>query len=68
MKITLSKHALENARERGITLELIQKCIEQGAKHLQGQKIVSDYSYARVVYRKIKDEYFIITVMVRKGD
>ena len=68
MKITLSKHALEQARERGISVEQIKKAIQMGAKYLQGRKIVSDYTYIRVVYKKLKEEHFIITVMVKAGD
>ena len=68
MKVTLSKHAMEQARERGITIEQIKKTIQRGAKHLQGEKIVSDYTYIKIVYKKLKDENFIITVMIRKGD
>lgn len=66
MEIVLSKHALEKARERGITVNEIKKTIQQGAKHLQGNKIVSDFTYIRVVYKKIQEKPFIITVMVRK--
>ena len=68
MKVILSKHAMEQARERGITIEQIKKTVQRGAKHLQGKKIISDYTYIKVVYKKIEEEYFIITVMVRKGD
>ena len=68
MKLFLSKHAKEQARERGVGIEQIKDCIKRGAKHLQGNKIVSDYTYIRVVYKKVKDENFVITVMIRKGD
>lgn len=67
MKIWMSKHALEQARERGITITEIESTIQCGAKHLQEvNKIVSDYRYIRVIYKKIEDKYFIITVMLRK--
>ncbi|MBU0629237.1 MAG: DUF4258 domain-containing protein [Nanoarchaeota archaeon] len=68
MKLRLSNHAIEKARERGISIEQIKNAIQRGAKHLQGEKIVSDYTYVRAVYKKIGDEFFVITVMVRKGD
>lgn len=68
MKVTLSKHAIEQARERGISIEQIKKSIQRGAKHLQGKKIITDYTYIRVIYKKLKDEYFVITVMINKGD
>ncbi len=67
MIIWMSKHALEQARERGMTIAEIESTIQCGAKYLQDEnKIVSDYRYTRVVYRKIKEKYFIITVMLRK--
>ncbi len=68
MKLILSKHAMGQARERGITVEQIEKTIQRGAKHLQGKKIVSNHTYIRVVYKKLNDEFFVITVMIRKGD
>ena len=67
MIISLSKHALEQARERGISISEIKKTIQRGAKHFQKDKIVSDYTHIRVVYKLIKKEYFIITVMIRVG-
>jgi len=66
MKIQFSKHALEQARERGINIKEIERAIQRGAKHLQENKIVSDFGHIRIVYRKIENIYFIITVMVKK--
>ncbi len=67
MIIWMSKHALEQARERGISIAEIEGTIQCGAKYLQDKnKIVSDYRYIRVVYKKIENKYFIITVMLRK--
>ena len=68
MILTLSKHAKEQARERGISVEQIKNAIQRGAKHLQGEKIVSDYAYIRTVYKIVGDDFFVITVMIRKGD
>jgi len=68
MKVILSKNAIEQARERGINIEQIKKTIQRGAKYLQGNRIISDYTYIKVVYKKLKEEYFVITVMIRKGD
>jgi len=66
MKIELSKHALEQARERGISISEIKKAIQKGAKHLQDKKkIVADYAHIRVVYKRIKETNYIITVMMR---
>ncbi len=70
MEVILSKHAKEQARERGISINEIKRTIQMGAKHLQGDKIVSDFMHIRVVYRKMLEEmegqYWIITVMLRK--
>jgi len=68
MKLILSKHAVEQARARGVSIDEVKDAVQKGAKHLQGNKIVSDYGYIRVVYKKLEEECFIITVMVRKGD
>ena len=66
MEILMGRHALEQARERGITINEIKKTIQQGAKHLQEQnKIVADFMHIRVVYKKIEDKIFVITVMIR---
>ena len=65
MDIILSWHALQQARERGVTIEDIKKVIQRGAKHFQENKIVSDYMYIRVVYKKNQQKMFIITVMIR---
>jgi len=66
MEILMGRHALEQARERGITINEIKKTIQQGAKHLQERnKIVADFMHIRVVYKKIKDKIFVITVMIR---
>ncbi len=67
MELIMSKHALEQARERGITITEIKRTIQQGAKYLQGEnKIVSDFAHIRIVYKKIKEKSFVITVMIRR--
>lgn len=66
MIIELSKHALEQARERGISINEIKITIRDGAKHLQeNNKLVADYGHLRIVYRKIGKVNYIITVMIR---
>jgi hypothetical protein len=62
----LSRHALEQARQRGVSVNEISKAIQMGAKHLQAEKIVSDFMHIRVVYKIINKEPFVITVMVRR--
>jgi len=67
MDIFMAKHALEQSRERGITISEIKKTIQQGAKHIQKpNKIVADHMHIRVVYKKQGGNYFVITVMIRK--
>ncbi len=67
MDLIMSKHALEQARERGISINEIKKAIQQGAKHLQEKnKIVSDFAHVRVVYKIIEERQFVITVMIRQ--
>lgn len=67
MDIFMGKHALGQARERGITIHEIKKTIQQGAKHIQKpNKIVADYMHIRVVYKKLKNHNFVITVMIRR--
>lgn len=63
----MGRHALEQARERGISIDEIKKTIQQGAKFIQPpDKIVSDFMHVRVVYKKVKDKGFVITVMIRQ--
>ncbi len=66
MKLFMSKHALGQARERGISINEIKETIQRGAKSVQKDKIISNYRHIRIVFRKINDAFFIITVMVRK--
>ncbi|MBI2138272.1 DUF4258 domain-containing protein [Candidatus Woesearchaeota archaeon] len=68
MILALSRHAKEQARERGISIELIKTAIQGGAKFLQGTKIVADFTYVRIIYRKNREEYSVITVMVKKDE
>jgi len=61
----MSRHALEQARERGITINEIKEAVQRGAKHLQDNKIVSLYRHIKVVFKRKKENIFIITVMIR---
>jgi len=65
MEIIMSIHALEQARERGISINEIKETIRCGAKFLQQEKIVAMYRHIKIVFKKIKDKFFIITVMIR---
>jgi len=51
---------------RGITENEVQEGIQRGSKELQKpDKILSHYQYFCVVYKKINDICFIITVKPR---
>jgi len=65
MNIIMGRHAKQQARERGISINEIKICVQRGAKSLQGKKILSKYAHIQVVYKKIKENFFIITVMIR---
>lgn len=66
MAILYSKHAREQMIARGIDEELVQEAIKQGSKYLQyPNKIVSEYRYFSVVYKKFGQNIFVITVKPR---
>lgn len=64
----MRKHALEQSRERGIGINEIKETITRGAKFVQDGKIVADYRHIRVVFKKVNNKFFIITVMIRKEE
>ena len=66
MDLLMSKHALEQSRERGISINEIKETIQKGAKFMQDDKIVSMHRHIKIVFKKIKDDFFVITVMIRK--
>jgi len=64
--IKLSDHAEEMMIERGISMKEIENAIRMGSKFIQKpNKIVAEYTYFSVVYKKIGDAYYIITVQPR---
>ena len=65
INLVMSKHALEQARERGVSINEIKETIQKGIKFIQDGKIIASFRHIRIVYRKIKDEHHIITVMVK---
>lgn len=66
MAIRYSNHAREQMVARGISKNEIKEAVAAGSKHLQyPNKIVSDYKYYSVVYKKIGEDIFIITVKPR---
>lgn len=66
LQIKYSKHAREQMIERGISEREVEEGITRGAKRFQlPNKILSEYRYYTVVYRKIGDTCFVITVKPR---
>lgn len=64
--IKLSKHAEEQMIERGIGMDEIERAIKSGSKYLQKpNKIIAEYGYYSVVYKKIGEVNYIITVQPR---
>ena len=65
LNVKYSKHARERMVERGISKNEISKAIQIGKKRTQNGKIIAVYTYFEVVYKKIRDKYYIITVQLR---
>ena len=66
MLIKYGKHAREQMIARGISENEVAEGIIRGSKELQKpNKILSYYKYFCVVYKKIGDVYFVITVKPR---
>lgn len=66
LAIKYSKHARERMVLRGITEKEIQEAIKRGSKELQKpDKILSRYKYFCVVYKKIKEDLYVITIRPR---
>ncbi len=51
--------------ERGISESEVSKAIQKGKKRIQDNRIIVAYTYFEVVNKKIGDEYYIITVLLR---
>ena len=66
MAIKYSKHARDKMAARGISEKEVHEAIERGSKHLQNpNKIISDYKFFSVVYKKLGNNIFVITVKPR---
>lgn len=69
MEMLLSKHALEQSRERGISINEIKETIQCGVKFVQDEKegkIASVHRHIKVIFKKFADKFFVLTVMIRK--
>ncbi len=66
MPIKYSKHAREQMIARGISEKEVEEAIKRGSKELQKpNKILSYYKYFCVVYKKVGDNAYVITVKPR---
>jgi len=66
LSIRYSKHAREQMVARGISEKEVEEGIRRGSKQIQRpDKILSYYRYFCIVYRKIGQNYFVITVKPR---
>ena len=66
MPIKYSRHAREQMIARGISEKEVQEAIQRGSKQVQKpNKVLSYYRYFCVVYRKIAQDIYIITVKPR---
>ena len=66
MMLLFSRHAREKMVARGISEGLVAEAIQRGSKHFQKPgKIVAEYRYFSVVYKKQGNAYFIVTVKPR---
>lgn len=64
----MSKHSLEQARERGVSISEIKEVIQKGAKFVQDDKTIAIFSHLKIIYKKINEKFFIVTVMIRKQE
>lgn len=64
-KIKYTKHARERMIERGISEKEVVTAINKGSKSHNNKIIVSTYTYFRVVYKKVKNNIYVITVELR---
>lgn len=63
--IRYSRHARHRMIERGISEKEVSEAIKKGTKRNKNGKIVASYTYFEMVYKKIHDTYYVITVMLR---
>jgi len=64
--VKYTKHAREQMVFRGISENEVIECVKRGVKEIQEpDKILSYYRYYCVVYKKVNDTYYIITVKPR---
>lgn len=66
LEIKYSRHAREQMIARGISTSEVRDAISRGSKQLQGSvKILASYRYFCVVYKKLGNAVYVITVKPR---
>lgn len=65
LKIKYSRHARLRMIERGISENEVEQAIVRGNKRIKENAIISAYLYFEVVYRKVTDAIYVITVQLR---
>ena len=68
MELLMSQHALEQARERGVSINEIKETIQKGAKFPQDEKTIAIYRHLKIIFKKINEKIFVVTVMIRKPE
>ena len=63
--IKYSRHARLRMIERGISEKEVNDAVNKGTKRRQGKKIAATYRHLEVVFKKVKEDYYVITVMAR---
>jgi hypothetical protein len=51
--------------ERGISVKEVNDAVNKGTKRRQGKKIVATYRHVEVVFKMVKADCYVITVMTR---
>jgi hypothetical protein len=71
MELFMRKHALDKARERGVSINEIKETIQRGAKFVQDDKegkIIAVHRHIKVIFKKLNEKYFVISVMIKKEE
>lgn len=64
MELLMSKHALEQARERGVSINEIKETIQRGAKFPQNGKTIAVYRHIKIAFKKINEFIFVMSEML----
>ncbi len=51
-----------------MSINEIKETIQKGAKFAQDDKTISIYRHLKIVFKKVNETFFVITVMIRKQE